>query len=1302
MRTVGTKTQNAIDAQVFERSLRVSVWDEDDVEIPIPFDLVPDWPVVEGDLDTMVLRMTARVVITGETAGKLLRGRKIQAWEIFAAGEDLSLFRGFVADVRETLDYASGHKRDAVDLTCVGELSRKLEALLTRFEWRPKPMNPDAADPYDPIAGETIRLTGIVKTLRLTGTTPTPHTGTWTGMAINYPFFADATLRNWVRVYNSTGAEKPTAEYEIQQNTASGAVEIRFSVDPGDTFTIDIMVVDRWVILNRRKWNNGASPVAITSMVAPYYQMLHGVAGQSGSEHLNELGTTTIRADKPHTVSDFYVVNPEGLFKSIHDFVGTLPTSGSVKSDCWISVYSGGSEYRGTIADVNRNAASNEYGRVIITSAYPLRRLSDGAQPAIVGGETVENTTTTHYELLDPGVKQLFGRPGAVNYPTFRAQPIGGYFLLYLKAGIYKAVVPDYSTDDGTTAHAPVLDAYNWYVQASTDAIVIEPADLRPVNDVLEFAKQVLYSTGLSPTDIAAGATASGYALAPVTVTQKKALDLLQEALKASVPPTWRLRELEDGSITAGHIDQKATADLRLRGLRNLTPRELPLQVTRAIVMGKQFEVNRAAQFVAGMTGILTTQGAKIFQGIGKEATEGAVCTTSTPTVTFAIPAGEPGRFPPVSKVLTAARGNVAALLAGSAALVGPWRYAPTGVDPNDIGDVVQQTFEDVASISHPQDGAGGKHYLQCQFHAQNPEPGGVLMAGGTQHDTIDEIQVYHREGAYAEAFFTDQNGAGLSNAVNTTAGAVALPSSQYFSGGDFTLEAWIKASDWKASAILECRKSSNGERVVFGCSASSGRLYLEMVGANTTETFWSPDVMWLDVPMHVAVVVTVSPATVTFYRNGLQWSTESFVRPADIPGESGITRAEWMDGNSPVALENYPFDGWQGLFLLRNHVRVTFTCTAQQQIDKIRITTGDPTQLIAQHTTDTNSTFALATFKGAAQLIPMSTDPPNTDPNTIDGVPWDFGNPLTTLQVGTWKLDLYFAEYFDSHIAEDPPTLPVPAGTAIQVTLWGTNIGGPGVGSINLDLTAGSAGTAQGNYGGSQPVTVAEASTLPPSSTLNDSHIGFLNALDYFPGTIDDLRLWGVARTQAQIRAAMFSDLAGTETGLAGYWKFSEGTGTVAADATANARHGSLVGSGATWTTLGRRPWYATADQGAAAFGTSWNKPRSDLSMSMRYAPPAWLKRNMVDWHSGQHRTFVVQADGITQAQARKIAESYCDQAARTAEFWEAECSTDPRLQLGDTVEAVLDDDSKANYLVWKYRKDKHTTRLTLANYAR
>ncbi len=60
------------------------------------------------------------------------------------------------------------------------------------------------------------------------------------------------------------------------------------------------------------------------------------------------------------------------------------------------------------------------------------------------------------------------------------------------------------------------------------------------------------------------------------------------------------------------------------------------------------------------------------------------------------------------------------------------------------------------------------------------------------------------------------------------------------------------------------------------------------------------------------------------------------------------------------------------------------------------------------------------------------------------------------------------------------------------------------------------------------------------------------------FNGTIDEVRIWNVARTHAQIRDDMCRQLTGTEPGLVGYWNMNEGTGNTVNDLTPNANHGT------------------------------------------------------------------------------------------------------------------------------------------------
>lgn len=93
-------------------------------------------------------------------------------------------------------------------------------------------------------------------------------------------------------------------------------------------------------------------------------------------------------------------------------------------------------------------------------------------------------------------------------------------------------------------------------------------------------------------------------------------------------------------------------------------------------------------------------------------------------------------------------------------------------------------------------------------------------------------------------------------------------------------------------------------------------------------------------------------------------------------------------------------------------------------------------------------------------------------------------------------------------------------------------------------------------------------ASTTTTRSIGYDSH-PFLIGADFnnevlsgfWSGRIDEARMWNVARSAVAIQSDMGRQLTGSEPGLAGYWRFDDGSGTTATDATAGGSHGTLGG---------------------------------------------------------------------------------------------------------------------------------------------
>lgn len=86
--------------------------------------------------------------------------------------------------------------------------------------------------------------------------------------------------------------------------------------------------------------------------------------------------------------------------------------------------------------------------------------------------------------------------------------------------------------------------------------------------------------------------------------------------------------------------------------------------------------------------------------------------------------------------------------------------------------------------------------------------------------------------------------------------------------------------------------------------------------------------------------------------------------------------------------------------------------------------------------------------------------------------------------------------------------------------------------------------------------------------------------------GNIDEVRIWNVARSEAQIRNMMCQKLTGTETGLVSYYRMDEGQGSTVADVTMNA-HGTTIGIDTVndWRTSGA----ALGDVSAYTYPAAW-----------------------------------------------------------------------------------------------------------------
>ena len=69
----------------------------------------------------------------------------------------------------------------------------------------------------------------------------------------------------------------------------------------------------------------------------------------------------------------------------------------------------------------------------------------------------------------------------------------------------------------------------------------------------------------------------------------------------------------------------------------------------------------------------------------------------------------------------------------------------------------------------------------------------------------------------------------------------------------------------------------------------------------------------------------------------------------------------------------------------------------------------------------------------------------------------------------------------------------------------------------------------------------------------------------EHWSGNIDEVRLWNIALSDAEIQSNYNAVLTGNESGLVGYWNFNDGEGSTLTDLSGNDNHGTI--NGATWS---------------------------------------------------------------------------------------------------------------------------------------
>lgn len=163
--------------------------------------------------------------------------------------------------------------------------------------------------------------------------------------------------------------------------------------------------------------------------------------------------------------------------------------------------------------------------------------------------------------------------------------------------------------------------------------------------------------------------------------------------------------------------------------------------------------------------------------------------------------------------------------------------------------------------------------------------------------------------------------------------------------------------------------------------------------------------------------------------------------------------------------------------------------------------------------------------------------------------------------------------------------TLPLNQWVHLAATLSGTT------GTIYINGVA----------SGSGPINAA------PNVVRTNNYIGKSNYSgdSYANAMFDEIRIWNVARTQAQIQSTMHESISASTPGLVGLWRFDEGSGTSTYEQLSDVPS-SLVG-GVTWTNSGA-PFIPYVSASGATSVAGSNATFNGLANPGNLATVAWF----------------------------------------------------------------------------------------------
>jgi len=134
------------------------------------------------------------------------------------------------------------------------------------------------------------------------------------------------------------------------------------------------------------------------------------------------------------------------------------------------------------------------------------------------------------------------------------------------------------------------------------------------------------------------------------------------------------------------------------------------------------------------------------------------------------------------------------------------------------------------------------------------------------------------------------------------------------------------------------------------------------------------------------------------------------------------------------------------------------------------------------------------------------------------------------------------------------------------------------------------------------------------PSSTTQPLQIGrYSTYANMFAGAIDEVTLWSRALANSEVQTLKNQLLVGNESGLVGYWRLDEGSGSTTADATGLGHTGNLVNNPA-WTgstaLIGDGTSVAHTTLGAVQWARAFAVQTMPAERGFAASAPVWMRR--------------------------------------------------------------------------------------------